>query len=63
MIEVKYYYMNKSGTWMYAYAYFHKPEKALRFMYKLKSAKKMFYAGEFSCDNQYDTEYITRRFK
>lgn len=63
MIEVKYYYIKKNGNIMQHYAYFHRVESAIRFMYKCKNSKNLVYSGEFSCTDPYDTEVINRRFK
>ena len=63
MIEVEYYYKHKiTGEWKKAYVYFQDVNKAVRFLYKCKSDKYM-YPGDYSCDNQWETEEIQRRFK
>ena len=62
MIEVEYYYKHKiTGEWSKSFAYFSDVTKAVRFMYKCKSASNMR-LGDFTCDNQWDTEEIYRRF-
>lgn len=63
MIEIKYYYILKDGTITTSYAYFNKVDKAIRFLYKIKNSKNMFYSGEVGCDDPYDLEQINRRFK
>lgn len=63
MIEVEYLYIGKNGNITRHCAYFHNPDKAVRFMYKCNRSKNLVYSGNFTCTSPFDTEYINRHFK
>ena len=62
MIEVEYLYKKVSGEWKQGSSTFYDIEKAIRFIYKVRSGKKFIYIG-FSCDDSETCEYINRRVR
>lgn len=63
MIEVEYLYINKTGQVTKHCAYFHRADKALRFMFKCSKSKNLVFAGDYSCTDPLDFEYINKRWK
>ena len=62
MIEVMYFYHRNDGKIITHYAYFHRADRALRFIYKCIRSPKMVY-GSVNCDDPYDQEWIESRIK
>ena len=62
MIEISYYYEQSPGHWILCTNYFHRLDKAIRFMYVVKRHPRMVY-HELHCDDTWDEQQIRRRFK
>lgn len=62
MIEISYYYEQSQGKWILCTNYFHKLDKAIRFMYVIQKNPKMVW-HELHCDDPWDDKQIRRRFK
>ena len=60
MIEVSYYYTRGDGKWTLCTNYFHKKEKALRFLFMLKKHPKMVFM-ELHADDTWEAEWLRRK--